>query len=516
MRYLLLLLGGLTGMLAAGCHPGGDDTPADTPRVLAAGNRNTLYVLVTGRVGGAEGFRFWQRDAAGHWHAGEDARGTPAAIAAWGDDLLVFFPSGRWGRFGLHRPIIHPAPAPAWVPAAACQDGLAADAFGTMPTGDAAVLRYANGRWSSEPELVAGIERDRAIAPQLVRFSGRLFLVWREAVQDFPGSGAPYRLRFAFRDADGAWQRPLSSRLRVASTAHVAAAEGAMICLYRKPGPDGPTPAWFLATYATADEDWHEAGPVEGADGLGPLALGADGEEFAVAVAEAGRPAVARLDVGACRLEPFAPVSAEGHAGGSAERPSWLVLVAMAVLAFLLVFLALRGARGQSAVADQAETQAGPPVAPVWRRALALAVDYLLVLGSAGVVVAAAAPSLSRAMEQVMEQILGGGPVDWDGRSVLIFLAVRISVIVVYFTLAEGLTGRTLGKALLRIEVRSVDGSPVGFRRAAVRSLLRPIDELPAFYLIGLVLIVMGARPQRLGDRAAGTLVVRTLGRRPA
>jgi len=510
MRYLLLLLGGLIGTLAAGCHPGGADMPPDTPQVLAAGNRRTLFVLATGRVGGAEGFRFWQRDADGLWHAGGPVRGTPAAVAAWGRDLLVFFPSGRWGRFGLDRPTIHPSPVPAWVPAAACQDGPAADAFGYVTTGDAALLRYAGGAWSSEPEIVAGIERDRALAPRLVRFGGRLFVLWREAVQDFPGASAPYRLRFAFRDAEGAWQRPLSSRLRVASSVHVAADARKMICLYRKPGPDGPTPAWFLAAYATADEDWHEAGPVEGAVGLGPLALAGTGEGFVVAAAEGDRPAVARLDVEACRLEPFAPVRAEGAADPSADRHSWLVLAVMGGLALLLVLLAQRGARGQTALAEQAESQAGPPVAAIWRRALAVAADYFLVLGCASVLVAAAAPSLGQALEGMMAD----GRVDW--RALLILQAIRIPLIVGYFTLAEGLTGRTLGKAMLRIEVRSVDGTPLGFRRAVVRSLLRLIDELPSFYLFGLALVVISARPQRLGDRAARTLVVHPLGRRPA
>jgi len=514
MRYRLLLLGGLAGILMAGCHPAADDASPGPPRVVAAGNQNNLYVLVTARVDGAEGFRFWQRDAAGLWHGGGSGRGTPAALAAWREHLLVFFPSGRWGRFGLDRPTIHPEPAPAWIPAAACEDGLAADAFGYVTTGEAALLRYSGGAWSSEPEVVAGVERDRAIDPQLARFGGRLFLVWREAVQDFPAGGAPYRLRFAIRDAGGRWQRPVSSRLRVASSAHLAANERAMICLYRKPGPDGPTPAWFLATYATADEDWHEAGPVEGAAGLEPLSLAPAGERFVVAVAEDERPAVARLDLKARRLEPFTPVPAEGTAEGAdegADEPYWWIDVAvMGSLAFLLVLLALRGARTQAAVAHHVETQTGRPAAPIWRRALAVAVDYVLVLGAAAVVVSAAAPSLSQAMERMLDT----GRMEW--RPMLVFQSVRVGVMIAYFTPAEGLTGRTLGKALLGIEVRTLDGAPVAFWQAAVRSILRPIDELPTLYLLGLALVVRGPRPQRLGDRAARTLVVRTAAQPPA
>ncbi|MFO8014471.1 MAG: RDD family protein [Phycisphaerae bacterium] len=507
MRYLLLLLAALTAALGAGCDPLGTETPAAAPRVLAAGNRNNLYVLVTARVDGADGFRFWQRDAAGLWHAGEPARGTPAALAAWREHLLVFFPSGRWGRFGLDRPSVHPAPVPAWTPAAACEDGLAADAFGTMTTGDAALLRFSGGAWSAEPEIVEGVDAERVLAPQLARFGGRLFVVWCEDIQDFPGSGAPYRLRFAIRDADGTWQRPLSSRLRVASPAHVAAAEQEMVCLYRKPGEDGPSAAWFLATYATADEDWHEAGPVQGAQDLESLSLAADGDGFVVAVLDGRRPSVARLDVGAPALDAFAPVPTQKAAGRAEEPFSWAAAAVMAGLAFLLVMLALRGARRQAMMGQEAGTEAGHVAATLWRRGLAVALDYLLILGGTALVLAAVAPSLAHTMERIMET----GEMEW--RNVLLLEGVRLAVMIVYFTLAEGRTGRTLGKALLGIEVRTVAGETVTLRQAAVRSVLRPIDELPTLYLLGLVFIVRGPRPQRLGDRAADTLVVRRTAR---
>jgi uncharacterized RDD family membrane protein YckC len=504
MRHSLLLLTALTAALVAGCDPLGGETPAGAPRVLATGNPNNLYVLVTARVDGAEGFRFWQRDAAGLWHAAEPARGTPAAIVAWREHLLVFFPSGRWGRFGLDRPSVHPTPVPGWTPAAACEDGLAADAFGTMATGDAGLLRFSDGAWSSEPEIVAGLDGDRMLDPQLARFGGRLFVVWREEVQDFPASGAPYRLRFAIRDADGTWQRPLSSRLRVAPPAHVAAGEQDMVCLYRKPAEDGPSTAWFLATYATADEDWHEGGRVEGTEGLESLSLAAAGDAFVVAVLDGKRPSVAGLDPEARTLGAFTLVPMQKAAGRTEEPFSWVAAAVMAGLAFLLVMLALRGSRRQAMMAEEAQTEAGHAAAPIWRRGLAVAVDYLVILGGTAVVMAAVAPSLARTMERIM----GTGEMEY--RNVLLLEGIRIAVMIVYFTLAEGATGRTLGKALLGIEVRTVQGEPVTLRHAAVRSVLRPIDELPTLYLLGLVFVARGPRPQRLGDRAAGTLVVRT------
>jgi len=511
MRYRLLLLTALNAALLAGCRPLGTGRSAEAPRILAAGNTNNLYVLVTAPVDGAEGFRYWQRDAAGLWHAGEAARGTPAAVAAWREHLLVLFPSGRWGRFGLDRPSVHPSPVPAWTPIAACDDGLAADAFGTMATGDAALLRYEASAWSTDPEMVPGVERDRVLDPCLARSGGRLFLVWREEVQDFPGSGAPYQLRFAIRAADGAWQRPLSSRLRVASPAHVAARDQDMICLYRKPAADGPSAAWFLATYATADEDWHEAGPVGGTEGLESLSLAAACGDFIVALVSGDRPAVARLDVAARTLGAPTTVPDEGAAAEREEPVSWLALMMLGGMAAVLTLLALRGRRPQpEATQNGAATDAGHPAAPMWRRGLAVAVDYILVVFVASAIVATLAPSASEAMERIWDQVRTGRQDDVDVASVLIFQGIRLFVIFAYFTLAEGLTGRTPGKALLGIEVRTVHGEPIGLRRAVVRNLLRPVDELPALYVLGLILVIRGPRPQRLGDRVAGTLVVRT------
>jgi hypothetical protein len=59
------------------------------------------------------------------------------------------------------------------------------------------------------------------------------------------------------------------------------------------------------------------------------------------------------------------------------------------------------------------------------------------------------------------------------------------------------------------IRVVNTDGSPVGFLTSAVRNVMRIIDILPTAYLVGIVSILVSSRNQRLGDHAAGTLVVR-------
>ncbi len=78
-----------------------------------------------------------------------------------------------------------------------------------------------------------------------------------------------------------------------------------------------------------------------------------------------------------------------------------------------------------------------------------------------------------------------------------------------YPTLAETLTrGRTVGKLAARTRVVRTDGGPVTFPVVLVRNLVRLVDLLPGFYSVGAVAILLSPRSQRLGDLAAGTVVL--------
>jgi uncharacterized RDD family membrane protein YckC len=77
-----------------------------------------------------------------------------------------------------------------------------------------------------------------------------------------------------------------------------------------------------------------------------------------------------------------------------------------------------------------------------------------------------------------------------------------------YYVFAEGLTGMTLGKRIVGIRVVDEDGDDLDFSAALVRNLLRVVDGL-FFYLIGAIFAYSSPRGQRIGDRAADTLVVR-------
>lgn len=68
--------------------------------------------------------------------------------------------------------------------------------------------------------------------------------------------------------------------------------------------------------------------------------------------------------------------------------------------------------------------------------------------------------------------------------------------------------GQTPGKKVFRISVVNDDLSPVTLGTSMVRNLLRTVDFLPLFYLVGLISMLSNRRFQRLGDMAAGTLVI--------
>jgi uncharacterized RDD family membrane protein YckC len=79
----------------------------------------------------------------------------------------------------------------------------------------------------------------------------------------------------------------------------------------------------------------------------------------------------------------------------------------------------------------------------------------------------------------------------------------------VYFNFFEWLwNGQTPGKRLLHLRVIKADGSPVSGIDVLLRNLSRPIDTLGPMGLIGLLMIFVSRKAQRLGDVMAGTLVI--------
>lgn len=70
------------------------------------------------------------------------------------------------------------------------------------------------------------------------------------------------------------------------------------------------------------------------------------------------------------------------------------------------------------------------------------------------------------------------------------------------------LRGQTLGKKVFRLRVMDANGLRLQFHQVLMRNLLRFVDMLPAFYMLGGLVSGLNSRRQRLGDLAAGTVVV--------
>ncbi len=80
-----------------------------------------------------------------------------------------------------------------------------------------------------------------------------------------------------------------------------------------------------------------------------------------------------------------------------------------------------------------------------------------------------------------------------------------------YFMIFEITTnGQSPGKLALGLRVIKEGGYPISFADSAIRNLMRIVDFLPFCYGTGLLVMLLNRNWQRLGDLAAGTLVVKT------
>jgi uncharacterized RDD family membrane protein YckC len=118
----------------------------------------------------------------------------------------------------------------------------------------------------------------------------------------------------------------------------------------------------------------------------------------------------------------------------------------------------------------------------------------------------------------VVYTLFGIATSTWSSRNVLgqatsyvIGIVVVISFFIFwgYFIVLEYfLSGQTLGKKLVKVRVVQVNGRPVTFFGSLIRNLLRLIDVLPTGYLIGVIVMLIDKRERRIGDLAAGTMVI--------
>jgi len=91
----------------------------------------------------------------------------------------------------------------------------------------------------------------------------------------------------------------------------------------------------------------------------------------------------------------------------------------------------------------------------------------------------------------------------------LIFGLLAFVFYLVYWFLLEGIYGYRPGKYLMGLVVVKSDGSDCTIGASIIRNLLLIVDNLPFAYIVGIALILITDKKQRVGDLVADTVVVR-------
>lgn len=100
---------------------------------------------------------------------------------------------------------------------------------------------------------------------------------------------------------------------------------------------------------------------------------------------------------------------------------------------------------------------------------------------------------------------VGGYP----GWIIAVWVLVLFIINVGYFFFSEYFfNGKTIGKNIIGIRVIQENGHSITLLSAFIRNLLRVIDMLPTGYFVGMILVFLNSKHKRLGDMAAGTIVV--------
>jgi uncharacterized RDD family membrane protein YckC len=86
---------------------------------------------------------------------------------------------------------------------------------------------------------------------------------------------------------------------------------------------------------------------------------------------------------------------------------------------------------------------------------------------------------------------------------------VFLFIIFAYLILMEAYVGWTVGKRIMGMRLVDGNSDKIGFSKSVIRNLLRLVDGLPAFNLLGTILIVSSPTGQRFGDRVTGTYVIK-------
>ena len=147
-------------------------------------------------------------------------------------------------------------------------------------------------------------------------------------------------------------------------------------------------------------------------------------------------------------------------------------------------------------VATPERVSFGYQVAGLGTRAIAQLLDLLIVFGIL-----------------VALSLAAGGASAFTGNALvgeLILIIGGFITVFGYFWASEAMwSGQTLGKKAFRLRAVGDRGEPLTFLQAGIRNIVRIVDFLPYGYGVGVVVLFINGKGKRLGDLAAGTIVVK-------
>jgi uncharacterized RDD family membrane protein YckC len=151
-------------------------------------------------------------------------------------------------------------------------------------------------------------------------------------------------------------------------------------------------------------------------------------------------------------------------------------------------------------------TEVNLPIAGTGSRSYAFLIDWhiRIILALAWLIGSGALIGMSEG-ERLWKEI-------FESAGSFFFYMVILPPALIYFlyhpVLEIALKGRTPGKRAAGVRVVTVEGQTPDVAALLIRNVFRLLDSLPVFYVLGLITVLLSARQVRIGDMAAGTLLV--------
>ena len=141
-------------------------------------------------------------------------------------------------------------------------------------------------------------------------------------------------------------------------------------------------------------------------------------------------------------------------------------------------------------------------------RFLALMVDQVIQIGTLiaiflGIILAASRVPNRHVVAAASDKVA-------QSAAIALIVAVVFIVMFGYFIVFEALwNGQTPGKRLLGLRVVQDGGYPIDFGASLIRNLIRVGEQIVGYYILAAISALISPENKRLGDLAAGTIVVR-------